>query len=39
MPLNCTAGIMVPITVRNIAATWLRVKVEANRPVPVEKVT
>ncbi len=39
MPANWMAGIMVPIMVTNIAAIWLRVKVEAKRPKPVEKMT
>ena len=39
MPANCMAGIMVPIIVTNIAAIWLRVKVEAKRPNPVENIT
>ena len=30
---------MVPIMVTNMAAIWLRVKVETSRPKPVEQVT
>jgi hypothetical protein len=35
-PANCMAGISVPIMAKNMAAIWLRVKVEASRPMPVE---
>ena len=32
-------GISVPIMVTNIAEIWLRVKVEASRPMPVDDTT
>ncbi len=38
-PANCTQGIRVPIMVTNMAAIWLRVKVEASRPKPVALIT
>jgi len=38
-PANCTQGMMVPIMVTNMAAIWLLVNVEANRPKPVEQMT
>lgn len=34
-PANCTVGIIVPMIVITIAATWLRVNVDASRPMPV----
>ena len=39
MPENCIAGVMVPIKVKNIAAIWLLVKVDANKPIPVAMMT
>ena len=34
-PPNCIAGSSVAMSVKKIAATWLRVTVEATRPRPV----
>ena len=39
MPENCVAGIMVRIAVPNSAATWVLVKAETSRPMPVVAVT
>ena len=38
-PAYCTLGIKVPMIVTNMAAIWLWVKVDANRPKPVEHAT
>ncbi len=39
IPANCITGIKVPIMTKNIEAIWLLVIVNANRPIPVAKIT
>lgn len=35
MPPNCMAGMSVPTMAKNIAAIWLLVMADANKPIPV----
>ena len=39
MPENCAAGSMVRIAVPNMAAIWLRMKVEITSPMAVAAIT